>query len=126
MDIGMIAAGAAALLAAPAAAGAAGEAGKSLWVSLMAVVRKKFAGDHEATAVIERMVGEPTPAHQAAVAVLLKERADQDDTFAGELGRLVEAARALPDVSQVIVNVSGNATLGRQVNVGTNIGDIHL
>jgi hypothetical protein len=126
MDVEAIAAGAAALLAAPAATAAAGEAGKSLWASLMALVRRRFAGDQAATAAIERVVAEPTPDHRAAVAVLLQERAAGDEAFAHELGRLIEAARRLPEVSQVIVHVSGNTTIGKQAIVGTNIGDINL
>jgi hypothetical protein len=126
MDVGAIAAGAAALLAAPAATAAAGEAGKSLWASLVAVVRRKFTGDHAAAAVVERVVAEPTPANQAAVAALLEERASHDEGFARELGRLLDAARSLPKLSQVMVNVSGNATVGKQANVGTNLGDINL
>jgi hypothetical protein len=126
MDVEAIAAGAAALLAAPAATAAAGEAGKSLWGSLAAVVRRKVAGDHDASAVVERVVAEPTPAHQAAVAALLHDRADRDETFARELGRLLQAAQSLPEVRQVMVNVSGNASIGKQVNIATNIGDINL
>ena len=126
MDVEAIATGAAALLAAPAATAAAGEAGKSLWAGLMALIRSKFTGDHAATAVVERVVGEPTPAHQAAVAALLQKEAEGDDTFARELERLVAAAMNLPEVSQVMVHVSGNATIGKQANVGTNIGDINL
>jgi hypothetical protein len=126
MDVAAIAAGTAALLAAPAATAAAGEAGKSLWAGLVAVVRRKFAGDHDAMAVLQRVVAEPSPAHQAAVAVLLQERADDDESFARELGRLLNAAQSLPELSQVMVNVSGNATIGKQANIGTNIGDINL
>jgi hypothetical protein len=126
MDVEAIAAGAAALLAAPAATAAAGEAGKSLWASLMAVVRSKFAGDNAAAAMVERVMAEPTSARQAAVATLLQEWASGDESFAHELGRLVEAARSLPGMGQVMVNVSGNATIGKQVNVGTNVGDINL
>ncbi|HVS44932.1 MAG TPA: hypothetical protein VMU20_21960 [Candidatus Dormibacteraeota bacterium] len=126
MDVGAIASGAAALLAAPAATAAAGEAGKSLWASLIKLVRSKLAADHDATAVVERLVALPTAARQTAVAALLEERAGRDEGFARELARLLDAARTLPELSQIVVNVSGNAIIGKQANVGTNLGDINL
>jgi hypothetical protein len=126
MGAGAIASGAAALLAAPAATAAAGEAGKSLWASLIKLVRSKLATDHDATVVVERLVAQPTAARQTAVAALLEERAGRDEGFARELERLVAAALNQPEVSQVMVHVSGNATIGKQANVGTNIGDINL
>jgi hypothetical protein len=126
MDVEVVASGVAALLAAKAADAAAGEAGRSLWASLLAVVRSRFAGDHHATAVVQRLVTDPTVAHQTAVAALLEDNAGRDESFARELGRLLEAARREPDVSHVVVNVSGNASVGHMPTIGTHIGDMNF
>jgi hypothetical protein len=126
MDVEAVASGVAALLATKAADAAAGEAGRSLWVSLLAVVRRRFAGDHHATAAVQQLVAEPTVDLQDAVAELLEEHAGRDQSFARELGSLLEAARSLPEGGHVAVNVSGNARIGNLPAIGTHIGDINF
>jgi hypothetical protein len=126
MNVTAIASGIASWLAAPAATAGAGEAGKSLWLCLKSTVLSKFAGDHNATAVIEHLLDEPTSTNQAAVAALLETRFGRDESFAHELGSLLDAAQSLPELSQVLVNLSGNASISKQANVVANLGDINL
>jgi hypothetical protein len=131
MDPATIALTAAALLAKKALEAAGGKAGEGAWAALGRIadaVRRRFSGDPEVTDTLDRLEAKPTSeARTAEVAEVLGDRLQADPTFAEELARLIDQAKATsPQTASFVTTVQDNAYVGKLTNIGQVGGDVHL
>jgi hypothetical protein len=131
MDPATIALTAAGLLATKALEAAGGKAGEGAWAALGRIadaVRRRFGGDPEVTEAVDRLEAKPTSeARTAEVAEVLGDRLQADPSFAQELERLIEQAKAAsPQAASFVTTVQDNAQVGKLTNIGQVSGDVHL
>jgi len=128
MDIELIAAGAAGLLAAQAAGSFASEAGKSAWAvtsRLARLVWSKSESDPQLHAAIERVQAEPNDQlHVAALARSIERLAANDDDFLPDLTALMIEAQDDPVAGSILV--SGNARVGKISTFRDVHGDVQF
>jgi hypothetical protein len=102
------------------------EAGKTAWSGLQRladVVRRKFASDTEAEAVLDGAQADPRDERQVeALAEAVRRHSDQDPQFRAELTKLVEEAEQQESTGQFVNQVSSAANIGKWVQVGVNYG----
>lgn len=129
--LALTAAGLLAKKALEAAADKAGDkAGAGAWATLGRItetIRSKFRGDPEATETLDRLEAKPdSKARTAELAEVLQPRLAADAGFAGELARLVEEAKAEPQIASFVTTVQDNARVDRLTNIGQVNGDVHI
>jgi hypothetical protein len=130
MDPATLALTAAGLIAKKALEAVSGEAGKTAWQALGRIahtIRGWFAGDQEATEVLDRLEAKPdSQARTAELAEVLQPRLEADPRLAVDLTRLVEQAKTDQQTAWFVTLVQGNARVGKLTNVGQISGDVHL
>jgi hypothetical protein len=128
MDIELIAAGAAGLLAAQAAGSFASEAGKSAWAVTNRLARllwSKSERDSQLHTAIERVQAEPNnQLHVAHLARNIERLAANDDDFLPDLAAIMIEARDDPAVGSILV--SGNARVGKISTFRDVHGDVQF
>lgn len=126
VDIGLIAAAAAALLARSAGEEFAREGGRATWErlrELLGSVRRTLSGDARGAAILA--AAESEPQDESAVEDLaeeLQERARGDESFASTLAELVRASHENPRTSHIAVD--GQAQVGKIVTMGNVQGNV--
>jgi hypothetical protein len=130
VDPGTVALTVAGLLAKKALEAASGKAGEGAWAALGRIadaVRTRFRADPEITEILERLEARPTSEGRTQeLAEVLQERLVAEPSFAAELARLVEQAKAEPQTAAFVTTVQDNAQVGRLTNIGQVTGDVHL
>jgi hypothetical protein len=130
MDPATLALTAAGLVATKALEAVGGKAGEGAWAALGRIreaIWSKFRGDPEVTETLERLEAKPTSqARTAELAEVLQPRLDADPGLVAELTRLVEEAKAQPQMAAFVTTVQGNARVGKLTNIGQITGDAHF
>ena len=126
MDLGLIAAGAAALLASKAGESFAAELGKASWervTHLVQSIRRSLVDEPTgATALAEADADPENDAALGRLAAILAARAEDDSAFAAEMVDLVQAAEQERWGSRIVV--AGQARVGKIVTIGNIDGDV--
>jgi hypothetical protein len=130
MDPAAIALTVAGLLAKKALEAAGAKAGEGAWAVLGRIaetVRTRFSGDQEVTETLARLEAKPTsPGRTAELAEVLQPRLEADPGLAAELTRLVEHAKAEPQIAAFVTTVQDNAQVGKVTNIGQVTGDVQF
>jgi hypothetical protein len=130
MDPATLALTAAGLIAKKALEAAGDHAGKTGWQALGRIahtIRGWFAGDQEATEILDRLEAKPeSQARAAELAEMLTPRLAADPRLVAELTRLVEQAEADPQTASFVTTIQDNARVGRIANIGQITGDVRL
>lgn len=98
-----------------------GEASYNKVRALYESIRNKFDSDQDQYALqsLQRLEEQPADeSRQAVVASVINEKAQTDLKFADELERRIREAKGDTSLSQFITNVSGNAQVGKILNIG--------
>lgn len=104
------------------------EAGKRAWAGLgklVALVKSKFTGDDEAAATLAG--AEDTAGDQArvdALAASIDRHVSADPAFHAAVSKLVREAEGDPMVGTFVTKISGNAQVGKVVNISDVHGDV--
>ncbi|WP_298562493.1 hypothetical protein [Streptomyces luteogriseus] len=126
MDVGLIAAGVAALLAQSAGEEFARESGRAAWErirGLLQSVRATLAGDARGAAVLA--AADVDPQNESALQDLageLQQRARADEAFASLLAEIVRVSRENPRAGHI--TVEGQAQVGKIVSMGNVQGNV--
>jgi hypothetical protein len=130
MDPATLALTAAGLVAKKALEAAGGKAGEGAWAALGRIresIWSKFRGDPEATETLERLEAKPdSQARTAELAEVLQPQLEADPQLLAELTRLVEEAKAEPQMASFVTTVQDNARVGKLTNIGQITGDVHF
>jgi hypothetical protein len=135
MDVAQLGAAIASLLApylpqiGQAAANTATELAPEAVQAVYQAIRRKFAADHDADAerTLDALAARPTSdARQAALAEVVAEKAQADAAFGQELARLANGAMREPGVVQQLINVYGQARVGKITSIGSVRGDVTI
>jgi|SRR5580658_350719 hypothetical protein len=122
------AAGVAALIAAKAVAGFGEQLGNDTASSLerlIASVRRRFRGDAHAEQALERVDDEPGDrAATAELATVLDQYMQADEGFRADIAELLRTTRPNQELSQFLVQITGNAEVGKIVNIGEVHGNL--
>ncbi|MEV4080321.1 hypothetical protein AB0J43_08535 [Nonomuraea fuscirosea] len=104
--------------------GTAGEAGKQAWVSLAALVRRRFGGDDSAVAILES----PVRRQPEEITQVLVDRAHADPGFESALAKWMTDTVHLIQHTHVVHNsIGGNARIdGPVIQAGDVSGSIYL
>jgi ApbE superfamily uncharacterized protein (UPF0280 family) len=106
----------------------AADAGKHAWsgfTKLMNLVRQKFSGDPTATTALA--AAQAAPADQQRVDELtasIDKYVRDDPQFKSALAELVKEAESDPTIGEFVTEVSGNAQVGKIVNINEVKGDV--
>ncbi|MFF9114030.1 hypothetical protein ACF09Y_00145 [Streptomyces massasporeus] len=126
VDVGLIAAGVAALLAKSAGEEFARESGRAAWErmrGLLQSVRSTLAGDARGAAVLA--AADVDPQNEQALGDLageLRQRALEDEAFASILAEIVRASHENPRTGHI--TVEGQAQVGKIVSMGNVQGNV--
>lgn len=127
MDPVSVGVAAAVLLASKFGEGFAQDAGASSWDAvnrLRQAIAQKFRGDSETERAVVALEASPIAENRSEVATRITAAVRTDPIFATEVGRLVAAAQADPNVNSFVAQAFDEA---RQVNIrGDNSGSINL
>lgn len=118
------------VLASKALESVGGEAGRSAWAGigpLARVVRRRFSGDPQATAALERAEENPDDAGRTRrLAEALQDHIEQDPSFYRQLAAWVEEARWHPTLGQFVTQVGGQAQIGAIITGGVVHGGVQV
>ncbi|MET7569326.1 hypothetical protein ABZT04_12580 [Streptomyces sp. NPDC005492] len=126
MEVDLIAAGVAALLAKSAGEEFARESGKATWErvrELLQSVRRRLSEDTRGTAALA--AAESDPQNESVLEDLageLQQRAREDESFASILAEITRTSRENPGVGNI--TVEGQAQVGKIVSMGNVHGDV--
>ncbi len=105
--------------------GAAKKVGESVTQKgehLLSTIRTRFRAkpDGYALQTLERMEADPAnEGRQGALTAVLKEEAEKDHAFQTELAQLVLSLAKDESVTRFVTNVSGDARVGKLINIGS-------
>ncbi|MGW6641307.1 hypothetical protein [Streptomyces iakyrus] len=126
VDVGLVAAGVAALLAKSAGEEFARESGRATWErmrELLQSVRRTLSGDAGGTAALA--AAEADPQNETALVNLtgeLQQMALEDESFASTLAEIIRASREDPRANHI--TVEGQAQVGKIVSMGNIQGNV--
>ncbi|MGW4364107.1 hypothetical protein ACWEKT_00560 [Nocardia takedensis] len=104
------------------------EAGRRTWAGLgklVTLIRSKFSGDEEATASLAEAQAAPAdPAAAEALAASIDRHVQTDPGFHAAVSELLRDAEGDPLVGSIVTKVSGNAQVGKLVNITEVHGDV--
>ncbi|OHV34664.1 hypothetical protein CC117_20880 [Parafrankia colletiae] len=103
-------------------------AGEGAWGfvrRLADLVRTRFSSDPDAGAALDELSASPSDAARIeAVAAFVQGYADVDPGFAAELERLIRHGASDPVAGRFVTEITGNASVGKLVNIGEVTGDV--
>jgi hypothetical protein len=104
------------------------EAGQGAWSGLnrlVKLIRTKLAGDDAGSRALEEAEANPgDEVRTRELAVAINRHASTDASFREQLGELLRDAQADPIVGQFVTTVSGNAEVGKIVNIRDVTGNV--
>jgi hypothetical protein len=104
------------------------EAGQGAWSGLnrlVKLIRTKLAGDDAGSRALEEAEANPgDEVRTRELAVAINRHASTDASFREHLGELLRDAQADPIVGQFVTTVSGNAEVGKIVNIRDVTGNV--
>ncbi|MCK9922391.1 hypothetical protein MXD61_10965 [Frankia sp. AgPm24] len=120
----------AALLATRATEAFGAGAGRGAWDfvrRLADLVRDRLGSDPGAAAALEELRAGPSdPARIRALAGFVQHYADDDPDFSDQLERLVREGSRDPVAGRFVTEVTGNASIGKLVNIAEVQGDVNF
>ena len=118
----------AAALVATALQAFATQAGQGAWSGLSRLVnliRAKLAGDEAGNKALDQVQASPADeARTRELAAAIDRHASADASFRESLAGLLREAQADPIIGQFVTTVSGNAEVGKIVNIGDVTGNV--
>jgi hypothetical protein len=106
----------------------AGEAGKGAWSGigrLVGLIRSHFADDNAAEAALAQVEATPaSPEGAENLAQALDRHAAEDPAFREALRAYIREAQQDPATASFVTEISGNAQVGKLVNIDRVDGDV--